>query len=119
MCNNLRKIILILLVCVGCSKEYTEVEPFIDLLSYEVVNTQYTSYAHVYYVSTPMSRVFWTSPDTVIIEGEKTCIVCCSTYTNKDGEGQQLVILPHTYNSKEWIVIGYINNIVTDTIIIK
>ena len=119
MCNDLKKLILILLVFIGCSKEPVSFEPFLDLLSYEIVTTNTTSYAHVYYESNPMSRVFWTSPDTVIIEGEKTCIVCCSTYTNKDGKGQQLVILPHTYNSRTWTVIGYINKEVIDTLYIK
>jgi len=117
--NKLKKLILILLVFIGCSKEQVEIEPFLDLLSYKIVNTIYTSYAHVYYEATPLSRVFWTSPDTVIIESEKTCIVCCSTYTKKDGTGQQLVILPHTYNSRTWTVIGYINKEVIDTLYIK
>jgi len=114
----LKKIIIILLVCIGCTEEQVKIEQFLDLLGYEIVNTNNTSYAHVYYEANPMSRVFWTSPDTVIIEGEKTCIVCCSTYTNKDGTGQQLIILPYNYNIKEWKVIGYINVEIKDSLII-
>ena len=116
----MKKIIIILLVfLLGCSKEYVETNSYLDLYEYEVVSTVQTTYAHVYYIAMPYSRVFWTSPDTVIIEGEKTCIVCCSTYTNKDGKGQQLVILPYTYSNKIWTVMGYIDNLVRDTIYIK
>jgi len=115
----MRKIILILLViCLGCDKEYNYIEPYINLIEYEVIQIN-NPYAHLYYEATPLSRVFWTSPDSVIIEGEKTCIICCSTYTKEDGRGQQLVILPYNYNIKTWTIICYINEEVSDTIYIK
>lgn len=111
----MKNLILILLCLLSCEVEQFEVEPQLELMGYEIINST-TLYAHIYYKATPGYRIFWTSPDTVLIDEIKTCIVCCSTYSNKFGEGQQLVILPYNYNSRIWTVIGYINDIIIDTI---
>jgi len=114
-------IILIFLLCLSCNKESVEVEPnyFLNITCYRIVSTTTTTYSHIEYESNPYSRVFWTSPDTVIIDGEKTCIVCCSTYTGADSIGHQLAILPNDYEIRSWTVIGYINSEIADTVLIQ
>lgn len=108
----------------SCQKSYIYVEEFIDIYNYTIYQTQQTTYASVEYRATPYSRIFWSTPDTIFVmgmngTGEKTPIVCCSTYTREDGTGQQLVLLPDRYDVKTWVVIGSINNNVKDSCIIK
>ena len=58
------------------------------------------TYEHIHYRALPMSRVFWSSPDsfTVYHQGFPITepIVNYSTYTSEDSTGQQMVYLYHT-----------------------
>jgi len=115
----MNRLILFLLIFLSCESSIEIDETYLYIETYEVIQGTNNAYAHVYYNTKPPQRVFWTSPDTVIVDDIKSCIICCSTYSDKNGEGQQLALLPYNYNKKSWTIIGYINEEISDTIIIK
>ena len=112
---------IIILLTVSCEKEQFIENDFsydLNIYDYIIITGTDCNYATMYYETNPVERIFWTSPDTIIVDGEKTCIVCCSTYSNSKGLGQQSVLLPNTQIYEDWIIIGYNNN-VDDTILIN
>ena len=112
--------VIFIFIFVSCGKfETHELTPYLSITDYEIVSTSLSAYAHVYYETLPEQRVFWTTTDSVLVDGVPTPIVCCSTYSNANGVGQQLVLLPLNYSVRNWTVICYIDKVLRDTLIMK
>ena len=78
------------------------------------------SYIAVYYNTTPINRIFWTSTDsfTVYHWGEPITepIINYSTYSGLDGDGQQMVYLYSDFIGDTLSIIGYVNENVVSTL---
>jgi hypothetical protein len=75
-------------------------------------NSSPHSYTAVEYISTPMNRVFWFSPDSFLVVhfGQEiwTPIINYSTYTSSDSSGRQMIYLYEPFISDTLEIIGCI-----------
>ena len=100
--------LLLILILVGCSDynsegEHSSLSVYMDLKQengfyiYDYPNGRTNSYTYVRYNTEPISRVFWSSPDsfTIIHQGFPITspIINYSTYSNENGDGKQFIYL--------------------------
>tara|TARA_B100001094_G_C17950165_1_gene680121 strand:+ start:189 stop:593 length:405 start_codon:yes stop_codon:yes gene_type:complete len=116
---------LLFLFIISCDYPSTE-EPKIDLelfMNYEYSNGLYylnypagaeSSYGRVHYITEPITRIFWTSLDsfTFIYWGQEYTepIINNSTYSDAEGNGQQLFYLYPAHIGDTLDIIASVNN---------
>ena len=123
----INKLILILLLFIGCQDDYTFLDIHlgdnaIDDNGYHRIEYTGTTYHHVYYRTDPNQRVFWDSPDSfdVMWQGRifTQPIINYSTYANEYGDGTQLFYLAEDNVGDTLMIYGYVDNLAHDYIYI-
>jgi len=129
----LKKIIisLITLIFIGCENNTmgpNTDEEFLDVYSTEQIDKNgfyhysYTghNYGSIYFETTPMTLVGWTSPDEFCIEffEELICepVINYQTYAREDGTGQQNFYMNSESIGDTLTLIGYLNEDIVNEI---
>ena len=120
---------LLVFLVVGCegiksSEPYSKYIPVLEIgmdlpttndgyYVFDYPNNRPHTYTSVEYISSPMERVFWFSPDsfTVYHMGYPITepIINYSTYSRDDGSGRQMIYLNRSMIGKRLLVYGCIN----------
>ena len=128
-------VLFIYMLLCGCSEDSNPLTPEIEfsfLNIYSETTLDENGYYHleygnlnydkVIYETIPQERVFWGSPNDFDVEwmGEifTTPIINYSTYANNYGEGQQMFYVDQTMIGDTLQIIGYVNLLVWDEILI-
>jgi len=78
------------------------------------------SYTYVKYATSPVTRIFWSSPDsfTIVHQGFPITepIINYSTYSDDDGNGQQMIYVYQEHIGDTLSVIGYFSEEIWDDV---
>ena len=120
--------LLVVLLLVGCedinsSEPYSNYQPVLEismdlpitddgLYVFNYPNNAPHTYTSVEYISSPMERVFWYSPDTFVVYHMyhyfTQPIINYSTYTSSDSTGKQMIYIYQPHINDTLSVIGCI-----------
>ena len=78
------------------------------------------SYTYVKYITSPVTRIFWSSPDsfTIVHQGFPITepVINYSTYSDDDGNGQQMIYVYQEHIGDTLSVMGYYSDDVWDDV---
>jgi len=87
---------------------------------FDYPNESNNSYTYVKYTTNPTTRIFWSSPDsfTIVHQGFPITepIINYSTYSDENGNGQQMIYLYQEHIGDTLSVIGYYSDYVWDSV---
>jgi len=134
----MKKLLLIALLIVGCDiltknsdiptvLDTTTLNIYMDLeldnngyYLFDYPNESNNSYTYVKYITNPITRIFWTSPDsfTIVHQGFPITnpIINYSTYSDDNGNGQQMIYVYQEHIGDTLEVIGVYSDNVWDSV---
>ena len=87
---------------------------------FDYPNENNNSYTYVKYTTNPTTRIFWSSPDsfTIVHQGFPITepIINYSTYSDENGNGQQMIYIYQEHIGDTLEVIGYYSDYVWDSV---
>ena len=87
---------------------------------FDYPNESNNSYTYVKYTTSPVTRIFWSSPDsfTIVHQGFPITepIINYSTYSDDDGNGQQMIYVYQEHIGDTLSVIGYFSEDIWDDV---
>ena len=87
---------------------------------FDYPNESNNSYTYVKYTTSPVTRIFWSSPDsfTIVHQGFPITepIINYSTYSDEDGNGQQMIYIYQEHIGDTLQVIGIYSESVHDDV---